>query len=188
MFKKGFIFVVFVSVLSCNNSLTTKEKENYSAKGKEIAQASFKELSNQLMKQMKEGGPSQAVPFCNTQALPITNKLSETYNVTIKRTSDKLRNPENKATPRELEVIEEYKSLRSAKKELAPIVEIDINNQKHFYAPIVLKANCIVCHGELNNHVSKKTDSILKELYPHDLAIGYKEGDLRGIWSITFKK
>lgn len=175
---------MFGSILSCNTSLSTKEKESYIVKGNEIAQASFNELSSQLMAQMKQGGPTQAIPFCNIQALPITNQLSEKYNVTIKRTSDKIRNPDNKATPRELEIIEDYKSLSSIKNILSPIVELDNNNKKHYYAPVLLKSNCIVCHGEL----SKSTDSIIKVLYPNDLAIGYKEGNLRGIWSITFNK
>jgi len=34
--------------------------------------------------------------------------------------------------------------------------------------------------------VSKPTDSLIKTLYPNDLATGYKVGDLRGIWSIQF--
>jgi len=33
-----------------------------------------------------------------------------------------------------------------------------------------------------------QTDSIIKKLYPFDIATGYSEGDLRGIWSITFLK
>ena len=42
--------------------------------------------------------------------------------------------------------------------------------------------------GKVDEFVSVKTDSIIKSLYSNDKAIGYIEGDLRGIWSIEFKK
>ena len=50
-----------------------------------------------------------------------------------------------------------------------------------------MQANCLVCHGTINETVTIKMDSIIKSLYPNDKAIEYSEGDLRGIWSITFK-
>lgn len=187
MLKKVLFFSVFISLLACDNSLSEKEKEEYAAKGKEIVQATFKELSGNLMEQMKAGGPQQAIPFCNEQAMPITNELSEQYQVTIKRTSDKLRNSANQPSERELQIIEQYNNDLKNKSDLKPIVEVDNENTKHFYAPIVMQANCLVCHGTVNETVTVKTDSIIKSLYPNDVATGYAEGDLRGIWSVTFK-
>lgn len=185
-FKKELILLVLVSFLSCNSSLTTKEKENYTAKGKEIIQASFKELSGHLIRQMKMGGPAQAIPFCNVEAMPITTKMADKFNVTIKRTSDKVRNSVNNPSLRELEIIEEYKKAKINKTTLTTIVELDSNNKKHFYAPIIVNSKCLNCHGKLEGQLSVKTDSLIKYLYPNDKAIGYSGGDLRGIWSVTF--
>ena len=187
MIKKGLLFLLLIVIMSCQSKLTTEEKENYSNKGVEIAKASFKQLSTQLTIQMKEGGPGLAIPFCNTQASPLIQQLEEKYSVVIKRTSDKIRNPNNEATSRELEIIKAYKNKVISNEKLSPVVELDKNNSKHFYAPIVLKSNCIVCHGKLGENVTEKTNSLLKSLYPGDLAVDYKEGDLRGIWSIIFK-
>ncbi|MDD3723688.1 MAG: DUF3365 domain-containing protein [Lutibacter sp.] len=186
--KNLLIVLVFMAMLSCGNSLTDKEKQEYTNKGKEIAQNSFKALSEKLTEQMKLGGPAQAIPFCNVEAIPITQQLSDKYEVTIKRTSDKLRNPANEPTERELEIINTYHQLISSKQAAKPIVEVDSNNKKHFYAPIMMKANCLACHGKIEEFMTVKTDSIIKSLYSNDKAIGYNEGDLRGIWSITFKK
>lgn len=186
--KNLLIILIFMGIVSCDNSLTEKERQEYTNKGNEISQATFKALSEKLTEQMKLGGPAQAIPFCNVEAMPLTQQLSEEYNVTIKRTSDKLRNPENKPSARELEIINDYHKLISDKQEVTPIVEVDINNKKHYYAPIILKGNCLACHGKVEEFVSVKTDSIIKSLYPNDEAIGYNEGDLRGIWSIEFKK
>ena len=186
--KIGLLVLLLAVIMSCGTDLTAEEKENYSKKGVEIAQASFKHLSTKLTKQMKEGGPELAIPFCNTQASPLIKELEEKYSVVIKRTSDKIRNPKNEATSREMEIIDSYKNLISNNEKLSPVVELDINNTKHFYAPIVLKSNCIVCHGKQGEDVAEKTNSLLKSLYPADMAVGYKEGDLRGIWSVTFNK
>ena len=188
MNKKGLLFLFLVSLISCQSELTKEEKENYSNKGVEIAKASFKKLSTQLTIQMKEGGAELAIPFCNTQASPLIKQLEGKYSVDIKRTSDKIRNSKNAATPRELEIINNYKNLLDNGDKLAPVVELDKNNVKHFYAPIVLKSNCIVCHGKPGEDVAVKTNSLIKSLYPDDMAVGYKDGDLRGIWSITFNK
>ena len=186
--KNLLILLVFLAMAACDNSLSEKEKQEYANKGNEIAQASFKALSEKLTEQMKMGGPAKAIPFCNVEAIPLTQQLSEKFNVTIKRTSDKLRNQQNKPSERELEIINNYHKLISEKKEIAPIVEVDSNNKKHYYAPITVKANCLACHGKVDEFVSIKTDSIIRSLYPNDKAIGYNEGDLRGIWSIEFKK
>jgi hypothetical protein len=185
--KNLLIVLVFMAILSCDNSLTDKEKQEYSDKGKEISQATFNALSEKLMEQMKMGGTAKAIPFCNVEAIPLTQELSEKHNVTIKRTSDKLRNQKNKPTEREFKIIDSYQKLISEHKEITSIVEMDINNNKHFYAPINVKANCLVCHGKVGEFVTVKTDSIIKSLYPNDKAVGYNEGDLRGIWSITFE-
>jgi len=188
MLKKITILLVVSILFSCNNGFSEKEKEEYTLKGKDIAQASFKALSTELMAQMKAGGPAHAVPFCKEQARPILNKVASKYNVTIVRSSDQLRSCKIEPTERELDIINNYKQSVAENKELKPIVEIDETNNKHFYAPIIVKENCLVCHGKVNETMSVNTDSIIKLTYPFDIATGYSEGDVRGVWSITFNK
>jgi len=188
MFKKALILGVVALFVSCAEGFSEKEKQAYTVKGKEITKATFNELSSNLMAQMKSGGPAKAVPFCNVQAVPITKELSKKYDVVIKRTSNKLRSCENEPSERELEIMDQYEQLISEKKELKPIVEIDKDHKKHFYAPIKIKANCLVCHGKVNETMTVKTDSIIKSLYQFDIATDYNDGDLRGVWSITFNK
>lgn len=188
MKKIPFFLIVSVLLISCSSSFSEKEKEGYKKKGVEIAQASFNELSGHLTTQMEAGGPAQAIPFCKEEALSILQELSEKYDVKVKRSSDLLRSCKIEPTERELQVIYAYKDSLSKNKELKPIVEIDADQKKHFYAPIIVQAKCLVCHGEINKTMSASTDSIIKVIYPFDIATGYKEGDVRGVWSITFNK
>lgn len=184
------IILATVVMVSCKKSeaLTEEEKQEYVTKGKDIAQASFKALSGKLTEQMKAGGPKQAIPFCNVEAIPLTDSLSAKYNVSIKRTSDKFRNPKNEPTQRELEVITNYKDQKSKGAFLEPIVEESADKKVHFYAPILTSNKCLACHGKLEETLKVQTDSIIKSLYPNDLATGYGDEELRGIWSITFNR
>lgn len=172
-----------LSLFSCDGNLSKKEKQVYLEQGTEVIQSSFMELSSQLKAQMENGGPENAIPFCNVNALPITNELSNKFNVVIKRTSDQLRNPQNKASEREIEVIATFKNLVEHSKKMKPIVEVGNDEKVHFYAPIMVSSNCLVCHGELK----KSTKNIIGSYYPNDKAFDYKIGEVRGIWSITFK-
>jgi len=179
----GFAAILF---LSCQKDLTDKQKEEYAIKGKEIAQSTVKKLGSNLMKHMKEGGPQQAIPFCNTAANPLTKEVAEKYNVSIKRTSHKIRNENNKPNEKEDEILNQYLASLLKGEKLKPIVSKDQGGKVHFYAPMKLEAKCMACHGTVGKEVTIKTDSILKSLYPNDKATGFKVGDLRGIVNITF--
>jgi sulfite reductase alpha subunit-like flavoprotein len=179
--------IIAILFSSCQKGLTKNDKKEYVIKGKEIAQATVKELGSNLMKHMKEGGPQQAIPFCNASANPLTEEIAKKYNVSIKRTSHKIRNDDNKPNEAEETILKQYFASISNNEELKPIVSKDEEGKVHFYAPIKLEAKCLACHGTIGQEVSIRTDSILKVLYPNDKATGFKVGDLRGIVNITFK-
>lgn len=180
------ITLVFMS--SCQHGLSDKDKEAYTAKGKEIAQATFKRMAGEVEKNMKEGGVSLAAPFCNAHASDLTAEMEEKFNVAIKRTSMKLRNEANAPNLEEQAILEQFQSLLAEGKEISPQVQLDNEGLPHFYAPIKLKAKCVSCHGVLGETMQQEADSIIKVLYPNDKATGFKEGDFRGMWSITFKE
>jgi hypothetical protein len=60
------------------------------------------------------------------------------------------------------------------------------NNDVRYFAPIFMKGQCLKCHGSLGADINDTTYAIIKEHYPNDQAIGFEEGELRGIWSINF--
>lgn len=179
LFMTGFL-------LSCQTELSERQKEEYGSKGKEMAQTTAEKMLAEVGKNMKEGGVAQAIPYCHAHASEITKEYSNTYNVDIKRTSHKVRNEKNAPNPREKDIIQMY--LAQTPKDYKPVVEKNTDGSVQFYAPIVLQQKCTVCHGELGSTMVYATDSIVKKLYPNDQAIGFKEGDLRGIWSIQFTK
>lgn len=177
-----------MTLFSCSDSLSKKEIEHYRKKGNLIAKKTAEELSGNLMSKMKEGGVPLAVEYCNIAALPLTSTISEAEGVHIKRTSLKVRNTANNPNEEEVQVINKYLSQLNENVSPKPMVKLDPYGAPHYYAPILVDTKCLMCHGTLDKELSKKADSVIKSYYPKDLATGFHEGDLRGVWSIAFKK
>ncbi len=194
------LLVIIALAISCNGkktesaevydkqfSITAEEEQLYLAKGKEVAQTSFQALSGQLQQAMAEGGIGNAIEYCNVHALPLTDSLTQAMHVvSIKRTTEKYRNPENAPTSKEAEQFSEYKKLKLQEKPLKPQLKQYVEGEVVFYAPIELKGQCLSCHGSIE--AMGEDYDIIKAKYPSDKATGYKVGDLRGMWSITMKK
>ena len=185
-------------MLSCDNSgsdaqskdsdtstLSQEEKEMYINKGKTIAKETFLTLSSNLKAKMMEGGVVNAVEYCNMAAYPLTDSIAKANNATLRRVSDRLRNPINNPDEVEMGVIENYKELLASEGQLKPVVIKEDGNIR-FMAPILLKPACLSCHGTPEKHISGSDLAFIRELYPKDEAINFSTGDLRGIWSITF--
>ncbi len=183
-----FILLSNVIILSCQSGFSEKEKAVYTQKGKEIAQATAQYLGGEVKKKMQEGGVAKAAPFCNAQAGNFTDEMSQKYHVTIKRTSHKLRNEDNAPTPEEKAQLTQYQNALKKREKLLPAVHKDAKEQVHVYLPIKVQKKCLACHGIPGETMQHEADSIIKQLYPKDKATGFKEGDLRGMWSITFQK
>ncbi|MBN2825007.1 MAG: DUF3365 domain-containing protein, partial [Campylobacterales bacterium] len=59
-------------------------------------------------------------------------------------------------------------------------VEISKNHYK-VYQPIYMMKMCLSCHGD-NATRDKQADAIIQAKYTSDKAVGYKEGDFRGVF------
>ncbi|OWR13350.1 DUF3365 domain-containing protein [Chryseobacterium sp. VAUSW3] len=147
--------------------------KNYAAEAQQL-------LGSQLKQKIAEGGPENALQFCNINAIPLTDSISKKYSVSIKRVSDKYRNPDNAANPAELAVITTYKAMLAAGKMPEGLLK-----DNHYYAPIVTNAMCLQCHGTPGKELAEKTHLKIKSLYPQDKATGYGVDELRGIFSIA---
>jgi hypothetical protein len=95
------------------------------------------------------------------------------------------RNAENKPDSSELSALVKYSEEIAQGAQPKPYV-IHVNGKERFIAPIPTKALCLSCHGVPGVNITESVNAKIREIYPNDLAIGFQEGDLRGIWSITF--
>ena len=68
-----------------------------------------------------------------------------------------------------------------------PQVITNADGIRDFLAPIVLgNPLCLQCHGTPGKDIAPETLAAIQKLYPDDKATGFKLGDLRGLWRITF--
>ena len=56
------------------------------------------------------------------------------------------------------------------------------------YYPITTQAMCLQCHGNPESDIAPETLSAIERFYPEDLATGYGENELRGIWVVEMAK
>lgn len=174
--------LVLILFSQCNNNELSKEEiDKYTQAGNKISSDTFLALSKKLKEKMQEGGPKEAIPYCNLKALSITDSMAQSYDVKIKRTSLKIRNSKNQPTKRETEILKQFDSIKF------PLVEKH-EGKVNYYNPILVQPLCLKCHGEQGTTLDSTAQITLKELYPNDQAINYKAGDVRGIWSIRFEQ
>ena len=160
---------------------------DYLALGKTIATSTQAVLAKNLVDAMNKNGTEYALQFCNTKAISLTDSMSQVLIASIKRVTDKPRNPGNQANQDELSYMEEQKNrMMNGDSAIASLRELD--EKMIGYYPIVTKAMCLQCHGRKDVNISPATYSTIRKLYPSDKAIGYSENELRGLWVIEMVK
>jgi hypothetical protein len=185
--SKMFLVAVAISIMlfSCKEKNQAEDLAKWQLKGDSLITRTFDTLRNTLLRAVGEKGFPGAVEFCNTKALHLTEIYSN-EGVSIKRTSDKLRNPSNAPDSMEQRILVAYLELQNDKHEIKPVLEKDVRGNYHYFKPILLQAMCLNCHGDKASQIKPDTWESIQQKYPVDSAFNYNEGDLRGIWHISF--
>lgn len=186
-----FSLIMFLFIFGCSNKQSEIDVSKYEKELSVHAQQYMKELKTVLVKNLKSGGPLQAVSVCSDTAQEMTKKYSDKNGIQIKRVSFKNRNLSN--TPdnfekKAIQYFEELNSNNSLTKEinLIELIDEDDDNIVKFAKPILVDAPCLNCHGS-EGQIAKEVLEVISAKYPNDKATGYKIGDLRGIISVSKK-
>ena len=144
-------------------------------------------LKKELQAGMQAGGPINAVSVCNLTAPGIANTYSVRNGWEVGRTSLKLRNPNNAPDDWERAVLEDFEERKLAgedpmQMEYHEVVQQNGGSELRYMKAIPVSKPCLACHGETPDSIVKTR---IEKLYPHDQALGYKEGDIRGAFTIT---
>jgi cytochrome c551/c552 len=155
--------------------------------GRNIANGAKAQLGKNLLAAIKQRGTTGAVTFCNTRAITLTDSMANVYHASVKRVSDRNRNPDNKANASETEYIEQQKKRLLNGEKTTPKLFEDGDKMKGYYT-IETNKMCLQCHGRKDNDITSETYAEIARLYPEDKATGYAENEVRGIWVITMNK
>jgi len=166
-----------------------KQLQNIVKTGQKSSMLLLKTLGSNMKRNMKAGGPMQALDFCTQKAYTLTEEVNKKLpkGVTVKRISTKYRNPANQPQGDEQEVLASLEKLQSLHVKLPRqlIQKVDEHTYKYYKPLVINKQVCLKCHGNITN---KKLKDAIAKRYPQDKAQHYKMGDLRGAVVVTIKK
>jgi hypothetical protein len=140
------------------------------------------ELGGKLKEAIEEGGPSNAIYVCRSEA-PRAAAAHSQGGWTIRRVSDRVRNPHNRADATELALMQQFAD------SAAPAFSErwdkgDSSAVYYYYQPIRTKLLCLKCHGTESN-MDPVVAAAVAEYYPDDQARNYDIGELRGLFVVT---
>lgn len=145
-----------------------------------------KDLKSELLSALNEGGPASAIAVCEVRAPEIATAHSNEF-WTIRRVSDRNRNPGNAASDTEKGLLARFRdSTQSAPPYIIGWAPSEEGKIYQHYRPIKIAPLCLKCHGGPDD-IDDATEAVLAEKYPDDRAIGYADGDLRGMFVIELR-
>lgn len=153
--------------------------------GDSIALNAQQVLVKAVMSAIEEGGTAQAVAFCNLQAGPLADSLSQTGHYRIGRISEKFRNPDNQPKNQADSVMLAAFRQDFARGEMPPgRIALNGDSVVYYKGISVAMPVCLSCHGDPAKDIEASTLALIRERYPEDQATGYQVGDFRGLWKI----
>jgi hypothetical protein len=165
------------------------DAQTYATEARGIVKQFFGALKGELENSMKLGGPVAAISLCNVRAPQISSQVSYDVGWDVARTSLKLRNPKNTPDAWEKAVLEQFEARKAAGENLknmerAEVVESDGQKAFRYMKAIPTAELCLTCHGSA---IPGEVATRLDQLYPNDAARDFKEGDIRGAFTLTKK-
>lgn len=183
----------FIQILAVTSLITIPPAyaddhlKQHAAESKKVVVEFMGQLKGELMSSMKAGGPTTTIDMCKDKAPLIAKNLSDKYGWEIARTSLKLRNPANSPDAWETKVLEQFDARKKSGEPVKPMAyfsEVEVQGEKkfRFMKAIPVAKPCLACHGE---NIAPDVLAKIQSAYPEDKAIGYKQGDVRGAFTIT---
>ncbi|TCK17707.1 uncharacterized protein DUF3365 [Thiogranum longum] len=153
------------------------------------AAAFLKQLGGTMKHEMQSGGPVAAMSVCRDAAPKIANDISLKKGWKVTRVGTRVRNPMlGMPDAWEQRVLQSFEK-RAAQGEKYSgmthyeVVEEPAGKSLRYMKAIGTAPQCMVCHGS-TAQIAQPVRERLNVMYPHDKAVGYKPGDLRGAVSI----
>lgn len=164
---------------------TLEESESVAERARPVAVALMTTLSGRLQEAIGERGTAGALEFCNVEALPLTQQVADDQGMEVVRTSLRLRNPANAPDAADAEALAWFQERVAAGDEPPALHVRKVGSEGYrYYQPLVTAGTCLQCHGARDSLDPDVLDA-LDARYPGDEAVGYAEGDWRGVLRVS---
>lgn len=170
-----------LTILFCFSLLSCTQKESAVESKKKIIE-NFIEEANTKRETLVKAIPDEAAitpdvfkATCGPVGKFLKSKASE-HNVSVKQASLKYRNPKHTANEIEQEALLEFEKDKNK-------VSFWLKKEglHHYFRRIPVQSDCLKCHGE-----KASRPAFIKTKYNEDKAFDFKEGDLRGLYHVSF--
>lgn len=174
-----------ISMVACG----AKGDDSLLPQSRAIATTFMQELGAALKKEIAAGGPESAINACTDLAPALARKYSLENGWRVTRVSLKARNT-MLGTPDawEQQTLADFNAHAASgegadKMEFSAVVEEPSGRYFRYLKALPAQPLCLTCHGQ-PEQLSDAVKANLVKIYPHDRAIGYRAGDVRGAISI----
>ncbi|MBK7051052.1 MAG: DUF3365 domain-containing protein [Rhodoferax sp.] len=155
---------------------------------RKVASSVPPKLLQVLSEEISKGGAVSAIGVCNEKAPQMAKAASEQTGWTIRRVSLRNRNPKAVPDTWERGVLEEFDRRAAAGESPASLEKAEIvtdagKSEYRYMKALPVQQICLACHGAQET-LSPEVSTKLQTLYPHDKAVGYALGQIRGAMTI----
>lgn len=168
-----------------------EELKRHTDEVRKLATQLLAQIRGEVTKEMEHGGPLRSVIVCKYSVPEITSSLSRKSGMRVSRVTLRARNPALASPdPWEQRVLMDFdkRVARGEKAEALEFSEIVAEPQGRFlrYMKAIPVAQvCTTCHGAAESLTDAMKAQLATE-YPHDKALGYGVGQVRG--GVTVKR
>ena len=172
-----------------NQTQADQSRADQEAEARTLASRMIQQLGAALKKEMAASGPEGAVLVCRDIAPMIAGELSRSSGARVARVSLKTRNP-LLGTPDAWEhrVLVEFDRRAAMGEKIESLEYVDTVDEPggrylRYMKALPVQPLCLACHGSAEQ-ISDAVRARLAAEYPHDRAIGYAPGQVRGAVTI----
>lgn len=156
---------------------------------RKVSSELIRQIGGEMRKEVEATGPMRAVMVCKYTAPEVSSTLSRLHGMRVTRVSLQPRNPAlgfPDAWEQTVLLEFERRFARGEKAdgiEHAEVVSEPTGRYLRYLKAIPTGKVCLACHGPVEQITEAVKAQIANE-YPHDRAVGFKEGSIRGAVSI----
>jgi uncharacterized protein DUF3365 len=181
--------VVILVLMGFVVGLVNAEQQQLIEHSRQLIAEYAAKLKTELQTSLENDGPMNAISHCQAAVPKINIDSIQDGNWSVGRTALKYRSPDNKPDDWELEVLNWFETRKQQGEDISQLefsatVEKNGGSYFRYMKAIPTQKICQTCHGEkLAEPLAQK----ISELYPQDSAKGFKQGDIRGAFTVSHK-
>lgn len=179
------LFIAILLLFTATFGAAAQDLSAYEQEAEQVLQRLRAAMMAEMQKAMQVGA-KEAISVCRHLAPEIEARIETETGWEIRRTSLKVRNPDNAPIGDEKGLLQsmDLKAMAGQSPSLLRTIRLtERNGEKtvQFMQATPTFDTCLACHGDT---IDPAVMSEIKALYPNDEATGYAVGDIRGAFSL----